>query len=93
MSDKSTVADHCKTYALSDPKDRDRCDEWMSTIDEIEMALQKVWKAKNIEEVVKEGAEFIIQHSREHIIAWKIHHIRYINQARVNILEKLDRSS
>ena len=101
MSDKSTVADHCKTYALSDPKDCDysvtcdhehnnRCD-WC----EIEMALQKVWKAKNIEEVAKEEAEFTIRHSREHIIAWKSHHIRYINQdqARVDILEKLDRSS
>ena len=65
VSDNSTVADHCKAFALSDPKDNDynvicdhqhndkcdRCDEITSTIDEIEIALQEQWKARHIEEV------------------------------------------
>ena len=55
VSDNSTVPDHCKAFALSDPKDNDynvicdhqhndkcdRCDEITSTIDEIEIALQE----------------------------------------------------
>lgn len=66
-----------------------------STIDEIENALQEQWEVKKIEEVVKEEAEFTIRHSREHINAWKSHLIRNVNQdqARVDLLENLDRSS
>lgn len=66
-----------------------------STIDEIENALQGQWEVKKIEEVMKEEAEFMIRHSREHINAWKSHLIRNVNQdqARVDLLENLDRSS
>ena len=109
VSDSSTVADHCKTFALSDPKDNDysvicnhqhndkcdRCYEITSTIDEIEITLQEQWRAKHIEEAAKEETEFRIRSSREHINAWKSHLIRYVNQdqARVHLLENLDRSS
>ena len=109
VSDNSTVADHCKAFALSDPKDNDynvvcdhqhndkcdRCDEITSTIDEIEIALQEQWKARHIEEAAKEEVEFSIRNSREHINAWKSHLIRCVNQdqARVDLLENLDRSS
>ena len=108
VSGNSTVADHCKAFALSDPNVNDyvicdhqhndkcdRCDEIMSTIDEIEIALQEQWKARHIEETAKEEAEFSILISREHINAWKLHLIRYVNQDQVcvDLLENLDRSS
>ena len=109
VSDSSTVADHFKAFALSDPKDNDysvicnhqhndkcdRCYEITSTIDGIEITLQEQWRAKHIEEAAKEETEFRIRSSREHINAWKSHLIRYVNQdqARVDLLENLDRRS
>ena len=56
VSERSTMADHCRIFALSDPNEKkfqeecnhghedacDRCDQLVSTIDEIESALAKV---------------------------------------------------
>ena len=71
VSDNLTVADHCKAFALSNPKDNDyvicdhqhndKRDEITSTIDEIKIALQEQWKDRHIEEAAKEEAEFSIR--------------------------------
>ena len=107
MSESSTVADHCRLFALSDPKEPafqaqcnhdhddtcDRCDQLGSTLCEIESAL--IAQAENLSPGVNEELAFTMKQAKANIFAWKAHILRSINQdaARVDVLESLDQSS
>ena len=100
MSQSSTVADHCRVFALSDPKEPafhedscDRCDQLASTLCEIESALTA--QADNLLPDVNEELAFMVKQAKANILAWKAHILRSMNQdaARVDVLESLDKSS
>lgn len=101
------MADHCRLFALSDPKEPafqaqcdhehedscDRCDQLTSTLCEIESAL--IAQADNVLPGVNEELSFTVKQAKANILAWKAHILRSINQdaARIDILESLDESS
>ena len=107
MSKTSTVADHCRLFALSDPKEPnfqvqcdhhhddscDRCDQLTSALCEIESAL--ITQADNMLPGIVDEVTFIVKTAKANILAWKAHILRSINQdaARVDVLESLDESS
>ena len=103
ISQSSTVADHCITYALSDPKERafqsecahhhndgcDRCELVSSTLDSIEAAF--VAQASTLQEEEKEELTFTLKNAKVNIFAWKAHILRFIHQdhARVDAIDIL----
>ena len=107
VSERSTVADHCRIFALSDPNEKkfqdecnhghedacDRCDQLVSTIDEIESVL--AIQCDNLLPSVNEMLIFTVKQAKTNIFAWKSHILRNIHQdaARVDVLETLDESS
>ena len=104
----STVPDHCRKYALSDPNDKafqtkcnhqhfntcDRCDALSSVLHEIDGALAKM-SDNNVSIDMKEELEFTVTNAKKHIIAWKAHLLRNVNQdeARLNTIEALNETS
>ena len=98
MSQSSTVADHCRLFVLSDPKEPafqvqcdhehkdscDRCDQVVSTLSEIDAAL-----------ISQKGNMLPVRQAKTNILAWKAHILRFINQdsSRIDVLELLDESS
>ena len=107
VSERSTMADHCRIFALSDPNEKkfqeecnhghedtcDRCDQLVSTIDEIESAL--AIQGDNLLPSVNEMLTFTVKQVKTNIFAWKLHILGNIHQdaARVDVLETLDESS
>lgn len=107
MSKTSTVADHCRLFALSDPKEPnfqvqcdhhhddscDRCDQLTSALCEIESAV--ITQANNMQPAIGDEVTFTVKTAKANILAWKAHILRSINQdaARVDVLESLDESS
>ena len=107
MSETSTVPDHCRLFALSDPKEVnfqvqcdhhhddscDRCDQLTSALCEIESAL--ITQTDNMLPGVGDELKFTVKNAKANILAWKAHILRSINQdaARVDVLESLDESS
>ncbi len=107
VSQNATVADHCRLFALSDPNEKefqdecnhghkdacDRCDQLVSTTDEIESAL--TIQGDNLLPSVNEELTFTVRQAKTNIFAWKSHILRNIHQdvARVDVLETLDESS
>jgi len=107
VSESSTTADHCRSYALSDPKDShfqsvcdhehhancDRCNLLTNTMDNVEKELAE--QADNLSEELKEELTFRIRQAKLNIVAWKSHLLRSVNQddARLEILDKLDKTS
>ena len=101
------MADHCRLFALSDPKEPvfqaqcdhdhedscDRCDQLATTFCEIESA--RIAQADNLLPGVNEELAFTVKQAKANIFAWKAHILRSINQAtaRVDVLESLDESS
>ncbi|KAL9962183.1 hypothetical protein ACROYT_G031264 [Oculina patagonica] len=104
VSASSNVADHCRVYALNDPKDRDyqsqcshehntscdNCDDLTKTMDEIEAAIEKLASSD-----VKEELCFVMRKARKDIVNWKAHLLRSVNQeeARLSQLDALDSTS
>ena len=104
MPKSSTVADHCRVYALSSPNDEDyktvcghnhddicdRCNRISSVIPEIEEALEQAAFSKRCEELA-----FITSHVKKNINAWKAHLIRSVNldECWLQVLKKLDKTS
>ena len=107
VSQSSTVADHCRSYALSDPKepslqatcDQDHsdvcecCATLASTPNDIDEAL--VAQSQNMTSNTKEEFFFRVKNAKTDILAWKSHLLRSVNQdgARVQLLEGFDESS
>ncbi|KAK3724021.1 hypothetical protein QZH41_003861 [Actinostola sp. cb2023] len=105
ISCSSTVPDHCRTHALSDPKDTDfhgvcdhaldglcdRCDHLALTLNKTDKALDSVTGTpEETDELL-----FNIKHAKQNIDAWKAHLLRSLNQddAKLDILEDLDKNS
>ena len=104
----STVPDHCRQHALSDPCDKDyqsacdhthqdtchRCEELTAVLHEIDEGIQRM-SSNNVSEDTREELFFVSDQSRQNILAWKAHLLRSINQddARLDILDSLDETS
>ncbi len=105
MSSASTVADHCRAYALSDPVDPDfkktcdhqhtsrcdRCEIFPIVVSEIRSVFKEV--TCFVEE--REEIEYIMEQSVKNIENWKAHLLRSINQdlAKHDILDDIDDQS
>lgn len=103
----STVADHCRTFALSDPDSTsfrgecdhlhnetcDRCAFLHSALAEVESALAA--EMENLTDDEKEEFTFKVTQATDNILAWKAHILRSIHQdrARVELLDMLDETS
>lgn len=103
----STVADHCRTFALSDPDNTsfrgecdhlhnetcDRCAFLHSALAEVESALAAEMESLTDDE--KEEFSFKVTQATDNILAWKAHILRSIHQdrARVELLDMLDETS
>ena len=109
MSKTSSVPDHCRQYALSDPLDSDyqsrcddhthqdicdRCEELKTVLQEIEEAISKM-PTHNVPEDTTQELLFVFDQAKNNILAWKAHLLRSVNQdeARLDVLDALDESS
>lgn len=102
------MADHCRLFALSDPKEPtfqvqcnheckdscDRCDQVVSTLSKIDAAALIAQKG-NLLPGVYEEVSFSVRQAKTNMLAWKAHILHSINQdaSRIDILEFLDESS
>ena len=107
VSMSSTVADHCRVYALSDPNEPaykeecshshgescDRCLVLLSTLTDIENSLFA--QVNNMQEDEHEELSFVVKQAKSNILAWKAHILRSIHQdsARIDLMDSLDESS
>ena len=107
VSKSSSVPDHCRPFALSDPKDPayqsvcehdrndacDRCDLLSETLLKIEAGLAA--QTENLSSVEKKHLLFRVKQAKKAIWAWKSHLLRSVNQdsARVELLDQLDETS
>ena len=98
-------SDHCRAYALSDPKEKDyqiicphdhleicdRCDLLASVVTAIHGALEKMSDSNGSSDVAEE-LNFIEGQARQNIWAWKAHLLRCVNQdeARLEIIDSLN---
>ena len=106
MSKHSSVPDHCRTYALSDPKDSafkticdhshnkacDRCSLLAEVLREIKEAQQCITECSPD---AREQRAYDILLAEQAIFAWKAHLLRSVNQddARIDVVDGLnDRS-
>ena len=103
----STLADHCRSFALSDAKEPsfqaacdhdhsdvcERCATLASTLNDIEEGL--LAQSQNMTSNTKEELVFRVKNAKTAILAWKSHLLRSVNQdgARVQLLEVIDESS
>ena len=109
MSKTSSVPDHCRQYALSDPRDSDyqsscddhthqdicdRCEELTTLLHEIEEAIMNM-PTHNVSEDTRDELLFVFDQAKNNILAWKAHLLRSVNQdeARLDVLDALDESS
>ena len=107
VSQSSLVPDHCRAFALSDPKDPayqarcdhdhsevcDRCNLLTETLLDIEAGLAA--QTGNLSSDEREELSFRVKQGKTAIWAWKSHLLRSVNQdsARVELLRELDESS
>ena len=103
----STVADHCRTFALNDQDNAsfrgecdhlhndtcDRCAFLHSALAEVKSVL--VAEMENPTDNEKEELSFKVTLATDNILAWKAHILRSIHQdrARVELLDMLDETS
>ena len=108
VSKQSNIPDHCRAYALSDPKEKDyqiicphdhleicdRCDLLASVLADIHDALENMSDSNGSSDVVEE-LNFIEGQARQNIWAWKAHLLRCVNQdeARLEVIDALNESS
>ena len=103
----STVADHCRTFALSDPDNAsfrgecyhlhndtcERCASLHSALAGVESALAV--EMENLTDDEKEELSFKVTQATCNILVWKAHILRSIHQDRapVELLDMLDETS
>lgn len=109
MSKTSSVPDHCRQYALSDPLDSDyqsscddhthqdicdRCEELTTVLQKIEEAIRKMPTHSVSDDTIQELL-FVFEQAKNNILAWKAHLLRSVNQdeARLDVLDALDETS
>ena len=104
ISDQSTVADHCRQFALSDPGDNDYhqlCDHVHSDIcarcQALDLVLSNIKTACDSEYVSltpedKEEILYSLDHAAHNIHLWKAHQLRSVNQdsCKQDILSLMD---
>ena len=92
VSKQSNIPDHCRAYALSDPKETDyqiicphdhleicdRCNVLASVLADIHGALEKMSDSNESSDVVEE-LNFIEGQAKQNIWAWKAHLLRCVN--------------
>lgn len=92
LSQSSEVPDHCRAFALIDPKDPayqarcdhdhsevcDRCDLLSATLLDIETGLDA--QTGNLSSVENEELLFRVKQAKTAIWAWKSHLLRSVNQ-------------
>ena len=107
VSKQSNIPDHCRAYALSDPRDKDyqiicthdhletcdRCYLLSSVLAEIH-AIEKM-SDSNVSSNVVEEVNFIEGQAKQHIWASKAHLLRCVNQddARIKVIDTVDENS
>ena len=106
VDDEATIADHCMSFALSDPSDSCfqqkcqhthgdhcfQCEELGTFLDEIQVAVEEAsFHTKNDHD----EATYLVKHSRDIIHPWKAHQLRTVrqDQSRLKILRELDSGS
>ena len=98
------MADHCLSFALSDPRDGQfqqkcfhdhseicsECFKLNEVLDNIEAACTEI-----VSEEEREDATFMVQQARNDILAWKAHQLRSVNQdqAKAEVLGGLNHRS
>ena len=103
--ESSTVADHCRNYALSDPKDSDfqrhcghlhnescaQCSQLQEVLDTLESECSSV--PCNNED--KEEMMYVLKQANNSISSWKAHQLRSVHQAEAksSVLAQLDSKS
>ena len=97
------MADHCTSYALSDPNESprdhphtevcDRCEMLKLVLEEIDGALTA--QSVNLSQGAKEELSFKVKQAKNAILAWKSHLLRSVDQdaAQLDALDLLDESS
>lgn len=109
VSKQSNIPDHCRAYALSDPKDTnyqiicphdhlqicDRCDVLASVLnlEDIHGVLGKMSDSNESSDVVY--LNFIEGQAKQNIRAWKAYLLRCVNhdEARLEVIDSLNESS
>ena len=105
MVKDSSIPDHCRQYALSDPKEKDfqascdhehkltcdRCEELFAVLREVDDGISKLART-SVSDDMKEELLYTANQSRQHILAWKAHLLRSVNQdeARLDVIDSLD---
>ena len=86
VADESTVADHCMTYALSNPSDSSFRRQCRHVHDEHCRERVSLPSKDDCDEAI-----YVTKHSKEMIQAWKAHQLRTVrqDQSRLQILEQL----
>ena len=108
VSKQSNIPDHCRAYALSDPRDKDyqiicphdhleicdRCYLFSSVLAEIHDAIEKI-SDSNVSSDVIEEVNFIEGQAKQSIWAWKAQLLCCVNQdeARIEVIDALDKNS
>ena len=92
VSQQSNIPDHCRAYALSEPRDKDyqiicphdhletcdRCDLLSPVLAEIHDAIERM-SDNNVSSDVVEELDFIEGQAKQNIWAWKAHLLRCVN--------------
>ena len=103
---QSNIPDHCRAYALSDPKDKDyqmtsphdhlkicdRCELLSSVLADIH---DEKMSDSNVSRDVIEELSLIQGQAKQNNLAWKAHLLRcvYQDEARLEVITALDESS
>ena len=104
MAMESEVADHCRSFALSDPNNslfQEKCDhdhaeiccecyKLNNVLADIEIACTEV-----VSEEEREDTKWMFQQAKNDILAWKAHQLRSVNQdqAKFDVLDIINRWS
>ena len=104
VTEASSVADHCTSYALSDPENHhfrhscshphnlpcSSCERLKSVLSSIEAALHD--KATTLSDEERDDIMYVYQQALQAIQAWKAHQLRFFQQdkCRVDILRDLN---
>ena len=105
ISCQSSVGDHCSTFALSDPADKDwqqkcdhqhdqqcdRCELLNNTLQRIETLIEQLHN----DPLIRDRLLFRVRQQVRYIDEWKAHQLRTVHQdqARTFVLKNLDDDS
>ena len=104
--ENSPCKDHCRSYALSDPKEKgcqqpcshdhfmkcDQCEDLKQVIRDIEQQIESIYRSGRSSHEQREEFEHDVKQAAEDVFAWKPHILRSVHQdkAKEDILRELD---